>query len=1401
MATTVAELEALLQIRDTASATAKQALGNIKEAVVQAQQSLKALNLDALTDSSRKLGSGATEAARGMGAASTNARQLGDEGRKAGQGMSSLGESLSKVSSSLKTIGLSATAGLTVPLGLATKSAVDFQRETLKLTTIAGESATAIGGIRQQVLDLAPAVGKGPAELAKAMLVVESTGLTGAKAMDVLTRSAKLGTIGLGETNDIARTLTGALNSYAKSGLTAAQASDQLLAAVREGGAEATEMAGALGRVTGIAAQAGVSFAEVGASIATFTRLGISAEEATTAVRGTLLNLIAPGKEASDALAGLGLSVQDVQKALKERGLAQVLQELIEKTHGNVEALDKLFPNVRALAGVLGTAGAQGEQYKEVLERIRNATGDMDKAFQSTQKTTGFTFDQLVAKVQVLAIQFANNLTPALDRLLPTFQRVLDHIGHLIEKFSQLPAGVQDFSIGLVGLVAAAGPIALAIGGVGSLIEKLILLRTTLSGISLAGSLGSIGSAVGGGAAAGAAGGLPGIAIGAGTALVATAGALAIGHLRDQADAAGKAMVATRGATESLNLNKAVTLEQAKAAAVAAEQSGLLSGKSTELKVTIAALGTTQQALTSHVVKTAEELKEEAKAAEKAREQMREFIKTTNQAINLDAIRSARKEWDGVADALNRAFAAGAGLAGVVPVITGLPNLKGIGTPVSGASLFNLPAILAGTAQTPGSVFAGSPTGLPVTSGLGDINSLIPKSAVNLLGTTNPLTPIFDGMDEIARQTAQLAQISGGQLSSTAKSLGEFAASMSLAGHAGSLLQSGRLGIQSSFTSGQGGGFDAGAFAGAATNLAIGGIEAVGAFQQATQAKSTGARIAGSAATGAKIGTAILPGWGTAIGAGVGALIGAIKGAPEYVKAQKDIAKTLGVDVPDELAKKIAEGVKKFGTTGAKVANLGDIIAAGGGANEQNVNTFTRQLRDAFSLIEQGKFTTKDAAKAIDSSFGQLANVYTSKGKIISEQLREIIALNEKFGTGSKAVADFVVQQTRSGLGGLGSFLTSGQAASKAISDLQAQRSSVAEQRKQFVDPKTGAFRPDSDLSDSERKQIADLDKQWDDLTKKIAEATKVKQGFTISSEASGQGFAAALSASFATLQKQGTPLAELIKEFGPAVAALDSQLQAAGFDGGEAFKSIAETVALANDTIAGPLLSGIIDVGNGIQGLYNSGVLTQDAFKGLAEQVGATYKSLVDQGKGGEAALRAIQPQLQTIWEISKKWGLTLDDNTQALLDGAEASGIIGKDFVSNADKMVAGIDTLNENFKTFLEYIGAIPKTAADAARGIQSEFDKVHIQVPVDFKVNTPDVPGFIGGSGGVRNFGSGTLAVLHGEEGVFTKNQINAILKGGAGQSSRQTIEVPVYLDGREVARATAPHLPKTILERR
>jgi hypothetical protein len=65
------------------------------------------------------------------------------------------------------------------------------------------------------------------------------------------------------------------------------------------------------------------------------------------------------------------------------------------------------------------------------------------------------------------------------------------------------------------------------------------------------------------------------------------------------------------------------------------------------------------------------------------------------------------------------------------------------------------------------------------------------------------------------------------------------------------------------------------------------------------------------------------------------------------------------------------------------------------------------------------------------------------------------------------------------------------------------------------------------------------------------------------------------------------------------------------------------------------------------------------------------------------------------------------------------------------------------------------------------------------------------------GGIGNFGDGTQTTLHGQEAIIPLDGrgarfMNQLGFGGGGRA--QTINVPVYLDGRQIAFATARHLP-------
>lgn len=383
-----------------------------------------------------------------------------------------------RMGAKLESIGGNLTRTVTLPLvaagGAALKLSADFETAMTKVRTIAGESAGNIGMLKQGIMDLAPTVGIGPTALAEALLVVESTGLKGSAALDVLKLSAQASAVGLGEATDVARAITAAVNAYGSENLTAARAADILFQTVVEGGAEADQLAGELGRVVGVASQLGVSFEEVGAFIATYTRLGLSAAEATTGLSGVLNTILSPSSEGAKALQSLGLSADALRASVKEKGLQAALSDLVGSLNGNAEATAAVFGNVRALAGVLGTSTTQAESYRQVLERLKNSTGSLADAFDVWKGTQAATWGEFTARVQIAAIALGDKLAPAFSQMLNAAMPVLDAVVKLSQLFGSLPEPVQTTAFALGGIAVAAGPVIWAIGNLMTLGSSLI---------------------------------------------------------------------------------------------------------------------------------------------------------------------------------------------------------------------------------------------------------------------------------------------------------------------------------------------------------------------------------------------------------------------------------------------------------------------------------------------------------------------------------------------------------------------------------------------------------------------------------------------------------------------------------------------------------------------------------------------------------------------------------------------------------------------------------------------------------------------------------------------------------------------------------------------------------------
>src|SRR3990170_267423 len=399
----------------------------------------------------------------------TALNRFGDAAKSIGSRMSSIGDQLTR-SLTLPIVGAGVAAG---------KMAMDFEESMQHVVGLVGVSQRQVDEWGKQLLTLGPQLGRAPKELADALYFVTSAGIKGGAALDVVTASAKAASAGLGQTQIIADAVTSALVAYGAENLSAGKAVGVLVAAVREGKAEASDIAPALGRVIPIASQLGIRFDEVGAAMAAMTRVGFDAAESATNLSGIMSAVLKPSKQAADVLAQFGLSGEELRKTIKERGLLAVLMLLKDTIGQDDEALAKIFPNIRGFRGLLSLVGENAESTRQVFKSLAGATEeDLNRAFEVASQTAKFKFGQAMAEVQSSLITFGQAVLPV---VIPLLQSLAKTISDVAKWFADLPEPVKQTVVQVLALVAALGPM-LAIGG--RLVSTVGILVNMIGGLA-----------------------------------------------------------------------------------------------------------------------------------------------------------------------------------------------------------------------------------------------------------------------------------------------------------------------------------------------------------------------------------------------------------------------------------------------------------------------------------------------------------------------------------------------------------------------------------------------------------------------------------------------------------------------------------------------------------------------------------------------------------------------------------------------------------------------------------------------------------------------------------------------------------------------------------------------------
>ena len=355
---------------------------------------------------------------------------VGTGARKAAQGIKALGLA---AKSFLGPIGLTLSAVTAVTAGF--KGFVEADKARAAVKTL---------GVDAQRLEMqltgVVARTKGAAssnQLLAASYDVASAGFNRAadisKILEASVRGASGGMTDIATVSDAA---TSVMNAYGFSTDKVSKIVDGFIQTQNDGKIVVGQYAGQIGRVAPIASAAGVGLDELNAAISTVTAQGVPVESTFAGIGQVMASILKPTSEAATTAKQLGLEFNTA--AIKSKGFAGFLQDVIDKTGGSEVEITKLFGSVDALKALMPLISNDLKTFNKNLENQRNSTGAASDAADIMGQTVSSQLSRIVNSITTLVRGLDQVLGPAIKGILDLINTVITAAVTATAKLSEM---------------------------------------------------------------------------------------------------------------------------------------------------------------------------------------------------------------------------------------------------------------------------------------------------------------------------------------------------------------------------------------------------------------------------------------------------------------------------------------------------------------------------------------------------------------------------------------------------------------------------------------------------------------------------------------------------------------------------------------------------------------------------------------------------------------------------------------------------------------------------------------------------------------------------------------------------------------------------------------------------
>lgn len=361
-------------------------------------------------------------------------------------------------------------AAIIAPLVIATKKAVDFEKQMGNVATLVDTSKESMSAMGTEVLKVFRKVPVPLEDLTHSLYQIRSAGVPAAQAMDVLNESARLAVTGLSTSAEATNALTSAINVFKDENLSALQISGAFFEAVKNGKTTMAQLSESFGATAPIIHAAGITLKDYLGAVSAMTVTGLPATQAMTEIRAAVIAMEKPSTRMAYIFGKLG--VKSVQQLLTKYGdLGGAMSAIEEKGTSLGINMAKAWGKVNAIGAVTLLTGLSKNAYTANKGHMANGVTDLNSAYAGQLKTGAAQLELLKNNIQAFAITVGTKLLPVLTKLVDKLSPVIDGWISWIERNPKLTTGILKTVAAIGAFMLIVSPIAMIVSGIAKAIE------------------------------------------------------------------------------------------------------------------------------------------------------------------------------------------------------------------------------------------------------------------------------------------------------------------------------------------------------------------------------------------------------------------------------------------------------------------------------------------------------------------------------------------------------------------------------------------------------------------------------------------------------------------------------------------------------------------------------------------------------------------------------------------------------------------------------------------------------------------------------------------------------------------------------------------------------------------